>query len=175
MMHSNSEQKLTSVLKRDKYLRILYIAEEGAAILFCCTFCVNKREQRQDLRKIVQNGQTEPKLQLWDTRRRMFFSLFILRNINGRPHRVAPTASGQAALRSDFRNENQSHAPLFLLFREKSRLRMLCVCKRTHNAFAALPTFHGIYGERTSVSDRKSRGVYVAFYTSMRVEMQSIS
>ena len=70
-MHSNSEQKLTSVLKRDKYLRILYIAEEGAAILFCCTFCVNKREQRQDLRKIVQNGQTEPKLQLWDTRRRM--------------------------------------------------------------------------------------------------------
>ena len=44
-MHSNSEQKLTSVLKRDKYLRILYIAEEGAAILFCCTFCVNKRER----------------------------------------------------------------------------------------------------------------------------------
>ena len=76
----------------------------------------------------------------------------VLRNINGRPRRVAPTASGQAALRSDFRNENQSHAPLFLLFREKSRLRMLCVCKRTHNAFAALPTFHGIYGERTSVS-----------------------
>ena len=66
---------------------------------------------------------------------------------NGRPHRVAPTASGQAALRSDFRNENQSHAPLFLLFREKSRLRMLCVCKRTHNAFAALPTFHGCFWE----------------------------
>ena len=106
----------------------------------------------------------------WGYPKAMFFSLFILRNINGRPHRVAPTASGQAALRSDFRNENQSHAPLFLLFREKSRLRMLCVCKRTHNAFAALPTFHGIYGERKRLKIIKSRGVYVAFYTSMRVE-----
>ena len=89
---------------------------------------------------------------------------------NGRPLGVAPTASGQAALRSDFRNENQSHAPLSLLFREKSRLRMLGVDKCTHNAFAALPTFHGIYGERKRLKIIKSRGVYVAFYTSMRVE-----
>ena len=33
---------------------------------------------------------------------------------------------------------------LLLLFREKSRLFRLCVCKRTHNASAALPTFHGL-------------------------------
>ena len=81
---------------------------------------------------------------------------------NGRPLGVAPTASGQAALRSDFRNENQSHAPLSLLFREKSRLRMLGVYKCTHNAFAALPTFHGIYGERTSVR-KKGKDYYVSF------------
>ena len=100
-------------------------------------------------------------------------SLFLLK---GEEHKtgdhigVAPTASGQAALRSDFRNENQSHAPLFLLFREKSRLRMLRVYKCTHNAFAALPTFHGIYGERKRLKIIKSRGVYVAFYSYMRVE-----
>ena len=74
---------------------------------------------------------------------------------NGRPLGVAPTASGQAALRSDFRNENQSHAPLSLLFREKSRLRMLGVYKCTHNAFAALPTFHGIYGERSTRREKR--------------------
>ena len=33
--------------------------------------------------------------------------------------------------------------PLLLLFREKSRLLRLCVCKRTHDAFTALSTFLG--------------------------------
>ena len=143
----------------------------------CCRFRSEPCERPPGFGKIVQNGQTEPKQSLGlpegvqrYAERRSFTSLFSLRKQNGRPLGVAPTASGQAALRSDFRNENQSHAPLFLLFREKSRLRMLCVCKRTHNAFAALPTFHGIYGERKRLKIIKSRGVYVAFYSSMRVE-----
>ena len=33
---------------------------------------------------------------------------------------------------------------LLLLFREKSRLFRLCVCKRAHNASTALPTFCGM-------------------------------
>ncbi len=39
--------------------------------------------------------------------------------------------------------KNQSPAPLFLLFRKKSRLLRLFACKRAHNASAALPTFCG--------------------------------
>ena len=37
------------------------------------------------------------------------------------------------------------------------------------NAFAALPTFHGGSRTRKRLKIIKSRGVYVAFYTSMRV------
>ena len=38
-----------------------------------------------------------------------------------------------------------------------------------------VPAFCGIYGERKRLKIIKSRGVYVAFYSSMRVEMQGIS
>ena len=38
--------------------------------------------------------------------------------------------------------KNQSHAPSFLLFREKSRLLWLCPYRCGHSASAALPTFH---------------------------------
>ena len=40
--------------------------------------------------------------------------------------------------------ENQSHAPSFLLFREKSRSVRLLVCKRTRDGSQSLPTFHDI-------------------------------
>ena len=40
-----------------------------------------------------------------------------------------------------FTKKNQSPAPSLLLFREKCRLLWLCLCKRGHNASAALPIF----------------------------------
>ena len=49
-------------------------------------------------------------------------------------------------LRSDFSltKKNQSRAPSFLLFREKSRSVRLLVCKRTRDGSQSLPTFHDI-------------------------------
>ena len=59
----------------------------------------------------------------------------VLRKQNGRPHRVAPTASGQAALRCPS-------------FSAKSHVCECLVFINAHiYAFAALPTFHG--GSRT--------------------------
>ena len=43
-----------------------------------------------------------------------------------------------------FYTKNQSHAPSFLLFREKSRSARLLVCKRTRDGSQSLPTFHDI-------------------------------
>ena len=58
---------------------------------------------------------------------------------------VTPTTSERTLLRSDFSlQKNQSHAPSFLLFREKSRSVRLLVCKRTHDGSQSLPTFHDI-------------------------------
>ena len=56
---------------------------------------------------------------------------------------VTPTTSERTMLRSDFSftKKNQSRAPSFLLFRKKARLLRLCLCKRRHNASAALPLF----------------------------------
>ena len=93
------------------------------------------------------------------------------RSTSGRPRRVAPTASGQAALRSDFEGQNQSHAPLSLLFREKSHWRMLCVPKRTHKRIRGTTNFSRLFGgsgKRLKII--KSRDRCVAFYSYMRVE-----
>ena len=43
-----------------------------------------------------------------------------------------------------FYTKNQSHAPSFLLFREKSRSVRLLVCKRTRDGSQSLSTFHDI-------------------------------
>ena len=54
------------------------------------------------------------------------------------------TTSEQSTLCSVFLcQEKHPPASLLLLIREKSRLLRLCLCKRRHDAFAALPTFHG--------------------------------
>ena len=56
-----------------------------------------------------------------------------------------PHPSERTLLRSDFcLHKNRSHAPSFLLFREKSRSVRLFVCKRTHDGSLSLPTFHDI-------------------------------
>ena len=56
----------------------------------------------------------------------------------------ASTTSERTLLRSDFSmQKNQSHAPSFLLFREKSRLLRLCPCKRGHNASAVATNLLG--------------------------------
>ena len=92
-----------------------------------------------------------------------------LRKINGRPLGVAPTASEQAALRSDFENKI-SHTLRCPSFSAKSHVCECLVFINAHiYAFAALPTFHG--GSRTQKRLKiiKSRGVYVAFYSYMRV------
>ena len=58
---------------------------------------------------------------------------------------VIRTTSERTLLRSDFcLHKNRSHAPSFLLFREKSRSVRLFVCKRTHDGSLSLPTFHDI-------------------------------
>ena len=54
-------------------------------------------------------------------------------------------SSERTLLRSDFSlQKNQSRAPSFLLFREKSRSVRLLVCKRTRDGSQSLPTFHDI-------------------------------
>ena len=66
---------------------------------------------------------------------------------NGRPHRVAPTASEQAALRSDFEYKI-SHTLRCPSFSAKSHVCECYVFINAHiYAFAALPTFHGCFWE----------------------------
>ena len=105
----------------------------------------------------------------------MFFFLFILRNINGRPHRVAPTASEQAALRSDFEYKI-SHTLRCPSFSAKSHVCFGYVPQNVHitpSRHYQLFTVFMESGKRLKII--KSRGVYVAFYSYMRVEMQRIS
>ena len=65
--------------------------------------------------------------------------------VSVRPRPAAPRRSKLYIACSDFcfQKSERGNMPLLLLFREKSRLLRLCVCKRTHNASVALPTFHG--------------------------------
>ena len=128
----------------------------------------------------------------WGYPKAMFFSLFILRNINGRPHRVAPTASEQAALRSDFEYKI-SHMLRCPSFSAKSHVCFGYVPQNVHITPSRHYQLFTVFMESGAQGGRnayipygtlldakrlkiiKSRGVYVAFYTSVRVEMQRIS
>ncbi len=55
---------------------------------------------------------------------------------------VTSSTSERTLLRSDFSlQKNQSHAPSFLLFRNKARSARLFACKRAYDGSLSLPPF----------------------------------
>ena len=85
---------------------------------------------------------------------------------------VTPTTSERTLLRSDFSftKKNQSHAPSFLLFREKVRSYHRTACKRaglhrfTHYHFFTIPRLRRMVSFLDGLVNRERTGVKRRFF-----------